>query len=210
MTGAEAPTEAERRHLLQRGALATFIAVLAEEPTFWRDVDAVRSSIAGIDWQESNATRITNPPWQRSLAYGVRGVAHRELIATILLVAAAEETKTAARLQLQRLGERPIPLDGEPRGRARHDVTRLVEGAGMVAAYRAGRCAVPDCGQQRQGRRGRYCRRHDGRQTIVRAHEEARLWAIDRAADALKLGEPVRLDRDYAVWLFRSRGELDG
>jgi hypothetical protein len=205
LTGADAPTEGERKHLQARLAVVTFATVLADERAFWRDVDAIREAIAEVDWAADDAgIRLTNPGWARSLAYGVRGRDHRVLIATVLCTAALEPTKHSARRAFLRLGERPVALDTEPRGYARRDVTRLVEGARTVAAYRAGRCGALGC---RQSRQRRYCRTHGAQKTMQRPLEETRLWALAQAIRALRPPGPLS-PGDHAWWLFRSRDEL--
>jgi len=206
LTGSDAPTYAEREHLQGRAALAILIAVLCDEPTFWRDWQSIRSAIAAIDQVTDDATaqRLTHPAWTLSSSYGVQRPRHRRLISVILLAAAREPTKHTARSALLRLGEHPVLLDDTPRGYARHDVTRLVQGARMVAAYRAGRCGAPDC---RQARHGRYCRTHDKHKALERSLKETRQWALNRAADALRSPGSVRTG-DYALWLITSKAEL--
>jgi hypothetical protein len=207
LTGAGAPTDAERRHLQGRGALAILAAALCEEPKFWRDIDRLRDAIDDVDPTASDAEqlRVTNPAWQQALSYGVRGTDHRTLIAVALLTAARQPTRSSARTALLQLGAHPVTLDGEPRGRARHDVTRLVQGARMVVAYRAGHCGAPDC---RQSRRGRYCRSHSTQTTRHRQWEEARQWALDQAVHALRPSGWLRAGEYAALWLIAPRSEL--
>ena len=202
LTGEDAPTEAERKHLQGRNVLATFAAVLAKERAFWSDVDAIRDAISDVVETADDAhARLTNPGWARSLAYGVRGREHRILITTMLLQAARQPTRHAARLALLQLGEYPVALDTEPRGYSRRDVTRLVQGAAMVAAYRAGRCGAPDCQQPRQGR---YCRAHGAHKAMQRPLDEARLWALGQAVEALRPPGPLQ-EGEYAWWLLRGK-----
>jgi hypothetical protein len=204
LTGADAPTQAERVHLQDRGALLTLVAALAKEPAFWRDVNAIHDAIADVDWAAADSWRAaTNPAWVRTLSYGVRGREHRVLVAAILVCAAGEPDRHAAIRMLQQLGERPVPLDGPPRGYARRDVTRLVEGAQAIAAFRAARCAV--CGQPRRG--GRYCRRHRDEQVEHRRLRKARLWTLDQAGAAVRPAGPLH-DGEYAVWMVLSKADV--
>lgn len=209
LTGADAPTEADRRHLRDVGALMIFIKVLESERLFWEDVESVRDAINGVEVvTREDFARSCLPAWKLSLSYGARGNDHRRVVGTILLQAARNyPTKDSALRALWRLAERPVPLNGDqPHRNARKDVTRLVRGAEMVAAYRAGRCNGPDCHRSRQ--KGRYCKDHDAQTATKRAREETRLWALNQAAAALRPREPLRPGVEYAVWLFRSRGEL--
>jgi len=208
LTGAEAPTEADRVYLQRRGVLWMLTSVLAQERNFWRDVEQIHAVITPVDIRSrDNWMQLWRPAESRAPSYGVRGRAHRWLIATILLQAALNyQTRHSAVLALHQLGEHPVRLDGvkSRRGYARHDVTRLVRGAQMIASYRAGRCGAPDCHQPRQMR---YCRRHGSQKAANRSHEEARLAALTEAITALQ-PEPLQQGGEYAMWLFRSKSEL--
>jgi hypothetical protein len=204
-TGAHAPTEAERQHYQARGALAILRVALDREPTFWRDVDSIHQAIADVI-ETTDPQAFTNPAWTLARSYGVQRD-HRTLITAILLTAAREPTRHAARAALLQLGEHPVAVDGPPRGRARHDVTRLVQGARMIAAYRAGRCGAPGCAQPRQGR---YCRHHGAQTNRHRQWEEARQWALEHALAALRAPDRIVPGVDYAMLVIRSNAELEG
>ena len=211
LTGADAPTQAEREHLQARAALLTLTRTLCEEPAFWRDVDGVRAAIAGVD-ETADPVRVAHPAWTRARSYGVQGEDHSTLITVILLTAAREPTRHAATAALLRLGEHPVALGDESRGNARHDVTRIVQGAQMIAAYRAGRCGAPGCRQPRQRtapKRDRYCRRHADQHALHRKLKDARQWALEHAADALRAPDRILPGVDYAMLLIRSKAELD-
>jgi hypothetical protein len=212
MTGVDdvlVKSEAERKHLQGRGVLWIFGSVFTDEPVFWRDAARLHDEIGGIDPAAGDAARRLNDlASQVARSHGVvRSLDHSVVIATMLFTAAAfMPDRRSARLALQRLGEGPIRLDGPPRGYARHDVTRIVEGARMVAAYRAGRCGVPDCRERSQ--KGRYCRRHIS-SARRKELEETRLRALGLAIDALR-STGLSGPGDYSVILFRSRAELAG
>ena len=129
-----------REHLEGHAALAILIAVLCDEPTFWRDWQSIRSAIAAIDQVTDDATaqRLTHPAWTLSSSYGVQRPRHRRLISVILLAAARELNQAHGQ-------ERP-PAAGRASGFARRHATRL---------------RPPRCHQARAGRadgRGIPCR----------------------------------------------------
>jgi hypothetical protein len=204
LTGGVAPTDAERKHLQGRGVLGIFATVFEDLPIFWHDVGAVRDGLGAVDPTAPDApARRANPAWTMSLSYGVQGGDHRMLITAMLINAAKEPDREAASAAMIRLGEGPVRLDGEARGRARHDVTRIVKGARTVASYRAGRCGMPDCKELRQKR---YCRRHGDQPAIRKQLEQARLWALDLAVEALFQTATVSRPGEYAWWLIQPGG----
>jgi hypothetical protein len=200
-------SEAEREHFQGRAVLWVFARVLADERLFWQDAERVRGEIASVDPAADDAARRLNDLGaQVAKSYGVvRSRDHCVVIALMVFTAAAfMPDRPSAYAALQRLGEGPVRLDGAALGYARHDVTRIVQGAQMVAAYRALRCSMPACKDRWQT--GGYCRRHS-RLPRRKALEQTRLWALGLAADALP-STGFSGPGDYSFLLFRSRADL--